>query len=385
MVLASKFFIPMRKSVPQDLIKSHRLLLRAGMVSQMGSGLFTWLPLGLRVLEKVKAIVRKHHNAMGFSECLAPVLHPSDLWVESGRNDVYGEEMMRLTDRHKRELILGPTAEEVFVDILRRNVVSANDLPINVYNIQDKFRDEIRPRFGLMRAREFLMSDAYSFHADEETAMEFYHEVHDGYIAMFGELGFTPIPILQSDTGEIGGKVSHEFFATSETGEVEISFNSAETGEMTTCRGIELGHIFLLGTKYTEAMSFQVDHASGKIYPQMGCYGVGVSRLVAAYLEIYGKDDRIEWPESVAPFAAHIISTPTSREFAEKLHVCAANEIYHDDTDASFGEKYSIADLIGAPTRIVVGNKEVSSGFALVNNKPMSFAETEALCRSLKK
>lgn len=385
MILGSKFFAPMRKSVNQELTKSHQLLVKSGMISQLGAGLFSWLPLGMRVLNKVRDIVGWHHEQMGFNECCAPIAQPAELWMESGRYKSYGEETMRVIDRHNKELVLGPTAEEAFVDMVRQNTWSYKDLPVNIYNIQWKFRDEIRPRFGLMRCREFLMCDAYSFHADSEESEQFYNHALVEYLDMFRALGFVPIPIRQNDTGEIGGKTSHEFFAVAETGENNITFdeqwlnniNPLDEGPKITRRAIELGHVFLLGTKYSEMMKLSFDLAGRKGHPFMGCYGTGVSRLVGAYAEIFGWENGIRWPSSVAPFAVHIIGSPgdRSQEVCNKLHNIWEDETYYDDRKTSFGEKMVVADLVGAPIRVIAGDKEVATGSVLINQKLFSINE----------
>ena len=377
MIYASQFFTPMRVNVSNDLSKSHKFLVRSGMISQLGSGLFFWLPLGMKVLNKIRSIVAKHHEAMGFNECCSSIAQPADLWTASGRYNAYGEETMRVIDRHKRELILGPTSEETFVETVKQNISSYKDLPINLYNIQWKFRDEIRPRFGIMRCREFLMCDGYSFHLDQEVAEKFYYNCYRGYIDMFRALGFAPIPMQQEDTGEIGGKVSHEYFAFSETGENNITFDEQwlenrspdSIGKQISGKAIELGHIFLLGTRYSQTMSLSVDFAGSKCYPYMGCYGVGVSRLVGAYAEIFGTEKSIKWPASVAPFKVHIVGTdePKSIELCKSIESINPTEIYFDDRKTSFGEKMAVADLIGSPNRVILGKREIEQGLIQIN------------------
>jgi prolyl-tRNA synthetase len=375
----------MRNSVSQDLIKSHKLLVRSGMISQLGSGLFFWLPLGMRVLNKVRSVVSKYHEAMGFNECCSTIAQPAELWIASGRYNAYGEETMRVTDRHKRELILGPTSEETFVETVKQNLFSHKDMPINLYNIQWKFRDEVRPRFGIMRCREFLMCDGYSFHLDQEEAERFYNSCYNGYIDMYRELGFTPIPMKQEDTGEIGGKVSHEYFACSETGENNITFdeqwldnkNPTISGNQKTCRAIELGHIFMLGIRYSQSMNLSVDLGGSKCFPYMGCYGVGVSRLVGAYAEIFGTEKSMKWPASVAPFKAHIIGSdePKSAELCKSIEELDKSETYYDDRKTSYGEKMAVADLIGAPTRVVLGKKEAEQSIVQINGSTYKLEE----------
>ena len=283
-----------------------------------------------------------------------PILQPVSLWEESNRYHAYGQETMRLNDRHGRELILGPTAEEMFVDAIRQTVSSHKELPVNLYNIQWKFRDEVRPRFGVMRSREFLMCDGYSAHLTETDAEVFYQEALIGYKAMFDALGFDSEPVEQLDTGEIGGKISHEFFAKQSTVHNEK---------------IELGHIFLFGTKYSESMKFSVRYQDKDIFPFMGSYGVGVSRLIASYAEIFGDENGIKWPRDVAPFYITLIGSNESLDLCMKIHQLWHDEIYYDDTDRSFGEKLKVSQLIGSPYRIIAGAKEVKNGYVLLNEE----------------
>jgi prolyl-tRNA synthetase len=414
MHLASKFFVPMRKDVSREFIKSHRLLLRCGMVMQLGSGLFCWLPLGMRVLDKIATIVHKWHEHIGFNRCCGSIAQPAELWRTSGRYDAYGAETMRVQDRHQKELILGPTAEEVFVEMVRQNTNSAKSFPIKLYNIQWKFRDEIRPRFGIMRCREFLMCDGYSFNLDERGMYDCYNEALAGYTNMFREMGFQPIPIQQNDTGPIGGSLSHEFFALSDTAENEIEFDPAILNSSTLNnpeiinyngkmvgnaqevsgssnkvienkqetiqsqakikgRGTELGHIYALGQQYSEPMGLKI----GDSYPHMGCYGVGVSRLVGAALEVFGTESdsecKVEWPASIAPFKVYIGGS--SPEICSKLHAIDPNETYWNDRDVSFGEHRAIAGMIGAPYTIFIGDKKLGPDSIQINGKCCTFDE----------
>lgn len=366
MVYSDQFFTPMRKCT-KDLIKSYSLMIKSGMIQQLGSGLFSWLPLGMRVLNKIEAIVHKYHEKLGFNKCIAPNLHPAELWHESGRYDAYGPETLRVIDRHKKELILGPTAEEVFAHMIRDYTHLCKINPLKLYNIQWKYRDEIRPRFGIMRSREFLMSDAYSFHTNPEELADFYNELMNIYNEMFSEIGFESIPIQQHDTGAVGGSMSHEFFAISDTAENEISF--IKDGAMVSARGTELGHIYDLGTKYSVPMKITLNNKP--LY--MGCYGVGVTRLVGALVEIYGdlEKNKILWPKNVAPFKMHIIGTNSdkSRQICSDIYNLMPNEIYYDNSSKSFGEKMAIADLIGAPIRIIAMNKELDANIIRVNNQ----------------
>ena len=342
MVLASKFFLPTKKQdqVPADLKKAHKLMLRCGMISQIGSGLYFWLPLGKLLLDKISSVVHKYAKKMGFNDCLCTNLHPSELWKESKRYDVYGKEMMRLTDRHDKEIILGPTAEEPFLDIVRKFAKHAKDLPVNLYNIQSKFRDEIRPVGGLDRAREFIMFDGYSFHASEKESRDFYWHVSDGYKEMFKEISLSP-EIVEADTGEIGGDLSHEFLINGE---------------------FEVGHIFYLGTKYTEPMKLII----GGEPVQMGCYGIGVSRLASVATEVFGDaNGKIHWPKSIAPFPLHVIAPSEACNLLEAKYP----EAYYEDRSLGFGEKLAIADLVGAPNRVILGERGLAEGFVEVNEQ----------------
>lgn len=358
MVLASKFFTAFKRTVSNDLIKSYKLMTKAGLITRSGLGLFTWLPLGYRILHKVENIISKFHDKIGFNRCIVPILHPAEIWHESGRYEAYGAETMRLQDRHGKDFILGPTAEEMFVDAVRQHTTSYKELPINLYNIQWKFRDEIRPRFGVMRSREFLMCDGYSFHLNKVEAEEFYQQALQGYLEMFTELGFDCEPILQTDTGEIGGDMSHEFFTK-------------------THEAMELGHIFLFGTKYTESMKCALDYKSEKLYPYMGSYGVGVSRLIASYAELFGDESSIKWPKSVAPFKVTIIGSqdPESIEICNTIHNVWPDEIYYQDTNISFGEKQMIAEIISSPYLIIAGKKEVNNQHVMFNGEKLGFEE----------
>jgi prolyl-tRNA synthetase len=343
----------------------------------------------MRVLEKIKAIVDFHHEQIGFNRCCAPILHPVELWKESGRYEAYGQEMMRFKDRHNAELILGPTAEEVFVDMVKQNVSSTKVFPINLYNIQWKFRDEIRPRFGIMRCREFLMCDGYSFHLSEGEMLDFYELALRGYTNMFREMGFTPIPLKQEDTGPIGGKLSHEFFALSETGENEIEFDQTileyskeKSGKIISGRGIELGHIFALSTKYSQSMRLKV----GEAHPYMGCYGVGVSRLVGAALEVFGVESetvaRMDWPTSIAPFKVYVCGS--NQALCEKIHAIWPQETYWDDRHLSFGEHNAIANMIGAPIKIFVGDKKLGLDSIQLNGIKSELSEVVTKINSMR-
>lgn len=408
----SKFFMPTLKETPSEAqIPSHRLMLRAGMVRQTASGIYSWLPMGYRVLRKIEQIVREEMDATGAQEILMPTIQPAELWRESGRYDDYGKEMLRITDRHDRELLYGPTHEEVVTDIFRNSVRSYRDLPKNLYQIHWKFRDEVRPRFGIMRGREFFMKDNYSFDIDAESARISYNKMFVSYLRTFARMGLTPIP-MQADSGAIGGDMSHEFIVLADTGEsavycdadwfktdplsLDIDFDAdlqpivdrwtelyAATDEKhdpATCpvdekqlftgRGIEVGHIFYFGTKYSESMGATVTDSEGKeIKVEMGSYGIGVSRLIGAIIEAHHDDDGIIWPESVAPFKAGIINLRAGdagcdgvcEELYAKLND-AGVEVLYDERDERAGVKFAEMDLIGLPWQIAVGPRGVKAG-----------------------
>ncbi len=403
----SRYFLPTLKETPSDAqIASHRLMLRAGLIRQSAAGIYTWLPLGLRVLKNIETIVREEQGKAGAVELLMPTLQSADLWRESGRYDDYGAEMLRIKDRGDRDLLYGPTNEELITDIFRGSVKSYKDLPLNLYHIQWKFRDEIRPRFGVMRGREFLMKDAYSFDLDREGARRAYNKMFAAYLRTFDRMGLKAIP-MAADTGPIGGDMSHEFLILAETGESEVfchrtlldlpappdglDYDSdlsaivdertalyAATDEMhdqsafeaqvaeadrISARGIEVGHIFFFGTKYSEAMGATVQGPEGKLIPvEMGSYGIGVSRLAGALIEANHDKDGIIWPASVAPFDVGLVNlkpgdAATSAkcdDLYEQLKT-AGIEVLCDDTDERAGAKFSRMDLIGLPHQLIVG------------------------------
>ncbi len=422
----SRYFLPILKEAPKEAeIVSHRLMLRAGLIRQQNAGIYSWLPLGLKVLKKIEEIVREEQNRSGAVEILMPTIQPSDLWRESGRYDAYGKEMLRIVDRHEREMLFGPTAEEVVTDIFRTYVRSYRDLPLNLYNIQWKFRDEVRPRFGVMRGREFLMKDAYSFDVDQAGALKAYHKMFVAYLRTYKRLGLTAIP-MRADTGPIGGKLSHEFIILASTGESavfcdkdlldlpvpgedvdfsgdlspvvesftsryaatdemhdEAAFNALPEERRVAARGIEVGHIFSFGTKYSEPMGAKVAMADGSEQPViMGSYGIGVSRLIGAIIEASHDDAGIIWPESVAPFGAGIISlrpddaaVSAACEDAYAKLVAAGIDPLYDDTAARPGAKFASMDLIGLPWQIIIGPKGLADG--VVELKRRSTGEKE--------
>ncbi|MEL6817822.1 MAG: proline--tRNA ligase [Pseudomonadota bacterium] len=418
----SKFFLPILKENPKEAeIVSHRLMLRAGMIRQQAAGIYTWLPLGKKVLEKINTIIREEQDRAGAIEILMPTIQSADLWRESGRYDDYGKEMLRIEDRHERDLLFGPTNEEMVTDIFRSYVKSYKDLPLNLYHIQWKFRDEVRPRFGVMRGREFLMKDAYSFDLNFEDARAAYNRMFVAYLRTFKRLGLKAIP-MRADTGPIGGDLSHEFIILADTGESEVFCDKsyldmvvpsddvdfgnnaaiaeivsswttpyAATDEMhddaewaqlpeeakLSARGIEVGHIFHFGTKYSDAMGAKVMGPDGKeVAVSMGSYGIGPSRLVAGIIEAFHDENGIIWPQSVAPYGAVVINMKTgdtdcddwSKRAYEGL-VRAGVDPLLDDTDQRAGAKFATADLIGAPWQVVIGPRGVKNGVVEVKNR----------------
>lgn len=410
----SNYFLPTLKENPAEAqIVSHRLMLRAGMIRQTSAGIYAWLPLGHRVLKKIEQIVREEMDRAGAIELLMPTLQSADLWRQSGRYDSYGKEMLRIQDRHEREMLYGPTNEEMITDIFRREVKSYRDLPRNLYHIQWKFRDEIRPRFGVMRGREFLMKDAYSFDLDEAAARRSYQKMFISYLRAFSRMGLKAIP-MAADTGPIGGDMSHEFIILAETGESEVFCDrtlvdmpapgeevdyeadltpvieqrtslyaatdekhdaakfeaDVPEGNRLSARGIEVGHIFFFGTKYSEPLGALVAGPDGKDVPvQMGSYGIGVSRLLGAIIEASHDEDGIIWPESVAPFKVGLINLKSGDADTDaacaKLYATltkAGVEVLYDDRDERAGAKFSGMDLIGLPWQLVVGPRGLKNG-----------------------
>lgn len=398
----TNYFLPTIKENPKEAeIVSHRLMLRAGMVRQVGSGIYNWLPMGLKVLRNIENIVRARMDEIG-NEILMPAIQPAELWQESGRYDDYGKEMLRMKDRHDRDILFGPTGEEVVVDIFRSACKSYKDLPAVLYNIQWKFRDEVRPRFGVMRGREFLMKDAYSFDLDEASARETYHKHKEAYVEIFKDMGLTAIPV-RADTGPIGGDLSHEFHIVAQTGESALyytpDYSYAMADEMhkpeeapedvLEARGIEVGHIFNFGTKYTDAMGVKIQGKDGKpTVPHMGSYGIGISRLVGAIIEASHDDDGIIWPESVAPYKVGLINIRQKDEACSKL----CEEIYaklpsclYDDRDAGAGQKFANMDLIGLPWQLAIGPRGVEAGTVELKNRATGEKEELSLEAALSK
>ncbi|WP_265519521.1 proline--tRNA ligase [Nitratireductor luteus] len=425
----SRYFLPILKENPREAeIVSHRLMLRAGMIRQQAAGSFSWLPLGKRVLDKVNRIVREEQNRAGAHEILMPTIQSADLWMESGRYDDYGKEMLRITDRHERAMLYGPTNEEMVTDIFRAYVKSYKDLPLNLYHIQWKFRDEVRPRFGVMRSREFLMKDAYSFDLDFEGAKAAYKRMFVAYLRTFSRMGLQAIP-MRADTGPIGGDLSHEFIILASTGESEVfchrdflqlqvpgadvdfgndeeiagivktwttpyaatdemhdeaAWSAVADDEKVSARGIEVGHIFHFGTKYSKPMNASVNGPDGKEHlVSMGSYGIGPSRLLAAIIEASHDENGIIWPEQVAPFDIGLINMKAGDSecdrVCEELYAgltAAGRDVLYDDTDQRAGGKFATADLIGLPWQVIVGPRGVAAGEVEVKNRATGERET---------
>ena len=424
----SRYFLPVMKESPADAqIVSHKLMLRAGLVRQQAAGIYAWLPLGLRVLRKIERIVREEQDRSGAVELLMPTLQAADLWRQSGRYDAYGPEMLRITDRHEREMLYGQTNEEMVTAIFRDAARSYRDLPRTLYHIQWKFRDEVRPRFGVMRGREFLMKDAYSFDLNEAGARHSYNRMFVAYLNTFARMGLRAIP-MQADTGPIGGDLSHEFIVLAPTGESDVFYHSSweKPAELSTVdfddvaglqgivsgytadyaatdekrdeareadagdqlrqsRGVEVGHIFYFGTKYSAPMGLKIQgQDGGEVVPHMGSYGIGVSRLMGAIIEASHDDKGIVWPDAVAPYAVGLINmraddaacTAAADALYKELQA-AGVEVLYDDRDERGGAKFATMDLIGLPWQIVIGPKGLEKG--VVELKRRATGEREEL------
>ena len=380
---ASKFYISTLKEAPADAeLISHQLMIRAGLIRRLGSGLYSWMPIGLRVLKKVESIIRLKMNEADGIELLMPAVQPAELWEETDRWDIFGPQMLKIKDRHDRLFCFGPTHEEVITDIVRKEINSYKQLPINFYQIQTKFRDEIRPRFGVMRAREFLMKDSYSFHSDIDCLKKTYDKMYKTYTEIFEAIGLR-FRAVQADNGAIGGDGSHEFHVLADSGEDELVYSEEtdfaansevakdhpDRNKLKTCRGIEVGHIFQLGTKYSEAMKAEFIDETGKSKPLlMGCYGIGVSRIVAAAIE-QGHDEKgIIFPSSIAPF--EVVLTPIGYDKSQEVKDIT-NSLYQRLLDLGFdvllddrglrpGVMFSEAELLGIPHRITVSDKTIA-------------------------
>ena len=411
----SKLFIPITKDLPAEAkIKSHQLMLRTGMIKQSSAGIYSWLPLGFKVMKKIEKIVREEQNLIGAQEMLMPTIQSSEIWKESGRYEDYGEEMLRMKDRQGREILYGPTNEELITDIFRSSIKSYKSLPQILYHIQWKFRDEIRPRFGVMRCREFFMKDAYSFDLSDEDAKNSYNKMFYSYIRTFNRLGLKAIP-MAADTGPIGGDLSHEFVILAETGESQIyadknileidlnqyKFNDSSLQKMRNdfskiyavtdekynedefnkkvkkdnqmiTKGIEVGHIFYFGDKYSKSMNCSIDDKDGKkTSVKMGSYGIGVSRLVGAAIEANYNNNIMKWPKSISPFDVVIIPSISKNnkenlEKAKKIYQDLKNQnidVLLDDVDENMSNKFKKHDLIGVPFQIIIGSKSEGNNF----------------------
>jgi prolyl-tRNA synthetase len=418
----SRYFLPILRETPKEAeIVSHRLMLRAGMIRQEAAGIYAWLPLGMRVLHKICAIVREEQNRAGAIEVLMPTIQPAELWRESGRYDDYGKEMLRIRDRHERDVLYGPTNEEMITEIFRASIRSYKDLPLNLYHIQWKFRDEVRPRFGVMRSREFLMKDAYSFDLDQAGARHSYNKMFTAYLRTFARLGLTAIP-MRAESGPIGGDLSHEFLILASTGESEvfchsdylslktppedIDFDSADAMQdvaekwtslyaatsdkhdpaafekldpsaRISARGIEVGHIFYFGTKYSAPMKAVVNGPDGKEhFVHMGSYGIGPTRLAAALIEANHDENGPIWPEAIAPFRVGLINLKVGDANCDgacaRIYASLQKggvDVLYDDRDERPGAKFATMDLVGAPHQVIVGPKSIGERNAEVKTR----------------
>jgi prolyl-tRNA synthetase len=434
----SRYFLPILREVPKEAeIVSHRFMLRAGMIRQESAGIYAWLPLGKRVLDKICTIIREEQNRSGAIEIMMPTIQSADLWRESGRYDDYGKEMLRIKDRHERDMLYGPTNEEMLTEIVRAYVKSYKDLPLNLYHIQWKFRDEVRPRFGVMRSREFLMKDAYSIDLDFENAVVAYNRMFVAYLRTFARLGLKAIPMV-ADTGPIGGNHSHEFIILASTGESQVfchadyldmatpeagvdfrdpaglqdivnrwtslyaateekhdeeAFAAIPEEQRVSARGIEVGHIFYFGTKYSEPMGAKVTGPDGVETPvHMGSYGIGPSRLVAAIIEASHDENGIIWPEAIAPFRVGLLNLKVgdaaTDEACEAIYAeltARGVDVLYDDTAERPGSKFATADLIGLPWQIIVGPKGLAAGTVELKRRADGSRETLTIPAALER
>ena len=436
-MLLSKFFLPLTKDLPSDAkIKSHQLMLRIGMIKQSSAGIYSWLPLGFKVMKKIENIVRQEQNNIGAQEMLMPTIQSADIWKESGRYDDYGDEMLRIKDRQGREMLYGPTNEELITEIFRSSIKSYKSLPQMLYHIQWKFRDEVRPRFGIMRCREFYMKDAYSFDISDEAAKQSYNKMFFSYLKTFTKLGLKAIP-MAADTGPIGGELSHEFIILADTGESNIyadknifdintdryDFNPSSLEKMRndfssfyavtddkfnkndfnikvkkedqiSTKGIEVGHIFYFGDKYSKPLNCLVDHQEGKKVPvKMGSYGIGVSRLVGAIIEANYQSGVMKWPKLVSPYDVVVIpninkNNKQSLETATKIYKEIQKQkidVLLDDVDENMSAKFKKHDLIGIPYQIIIGSKSEENRFEFKEvGKDASLFSLEEIIKKIK-
>ncbi|QGR02414.1 proline--tRNA ligase [Ehrlichia ruminantium] len=422
----SKHYIPTLKETPADVsIVSHIYSLRAGLIRQIASGIYAWLPLGLKVLKNIENVIREEMNKSGILEVLMPLIQPATLWKESGRYHDYGSEMLRIIDRNNREMVFGPTHEEIVTDLVRTTLTSYKNLPLTLYQIQWKFRDELRPRYGIMRCREFLMKDAYSFDKDLNSAIESYNLMFKIYLKIFKRLGLTPIAV-KADSGPIGGNLSHEFHILANSGESTLYYDQniinlinnddidIETIKNTytaaddlynkdTCpipasqikisKGIEVGHIFYLGDKYSKTMNAVFSQNNENKLLHMGCYGIGISRLVGAIIEVSHDNNGIIWPEEIAPFKFSLVNVFSSNKecnkISENLYTqLGSDDVLYDDTEDSIGTKFARMDLLGIPWQIIIGKATTEQGLIEVrqrSNKDSSLMSVEQFLNKLKK
>ena len=430
----SRFFLPLLKENPSEAqIVSHRLMLRGAMIRQEAAGIYAWLPLGLKVLKKVERIVEEEMARAGSIQLLMPTLQLADLWRESGRYEDYGQEMLRIKDRHERDLLYGPTAEEMVTDIFRASVRSYKDLPLNLYQISWKFRDEQRPRFGVMRGREFLMKDAYSFDLDEASARKAYNRMFIAYLNTFSRMGLKAVP-MRADTGPIGGDLSHEFIILADTGESavfchkdlvdmpapghdvdwddlqalvdqrtalyaateemheEAAFAQVPADKQLSARGIEVGHIFYFGEKYSKPMKAVVNAPDGEVTVHMGSYGIGVSRLLGAIIEASHDEAGMIWPESVAPFDVAVINLRVGDDACdaacEQAYAAlqgAGCDVLYNDSDERPGAKFASMDLIDIPWQLIIGPKGLGEGVVELKHRASGARETLSLEAALAK
>ena len=401
----SEFFIPTQKEKSSDAkIKSHILMIKSGMIRQETSGIYSWLPLGFRILQKIIKIIEKFHEAAGVNQILMPTIQSADIWKQSDRYETYGKEMLRIIDRHEKELLYGPTNEEMVTVLAKSFIKSYKNLPRYFFHIQSKFRDEIRPRFGVMRAREFLMKDAYSFDLDEKSGEKTYLMFFKLYLKIFKELGINVIPV-RAPAGEIGGNLSHEFHLIVESGESEIYLDESlistdfsnysindvmalssytdeffKTNEiklnLKKFKSIELGHIFLFGNKYSKSFNFFVDGEKNKFFPFMGSYGIGVSRIPAAVIESSNKKDGVIWPKNISPFSSIILNldhkSDSVNKFCEEIYYglkCDGIDILYDNRNERPGVKFSDAELMGIPLIIIIGKDYLNKQSITLINK----------------
>ena len=429
----TQYFMPTLRDDPKEAeIVSHKLMLRTGMIRQEAAGSYSWLPMGFRVLKKIEQIVREEQDRAGAIEVLMPTIQPADLWRKSGRYDAYGKEMLRIKDRHDRDMLYGPTNEEMITDIFRQGVQSYKDLPRNLYHIQWKFRDEVRPRFGVMRGREFLMKDAYSFDLSREAGQHSYNKMFVSYLRTFARMGLKAVP-MRAETGPIGGDDSHEFLILAETGESGVYFDrdffdmdwsafdidyddvaavarvvndftakyaatdekhdpaefekKVPEGHRLSGRGIEVGHIFFFGTKYSEPLGCEVQGPDGKMATlQSGSYGIGVSRLVGGIIEASHDEAGIIWPEPVAPFKVGLINLKAGDAATDQACMTIYKgleakgvEVLYDDRDDRPGAKFAVMDLIGLPWQAIVGPRGLKDGIAEVKNRKTGTRENVPL------